>query len=163
MSKIYIKNYDIKSIQNKYLHLQPHYNKNKITNYLYSPEGIYTITPTKIIKNIPLDKDPISISENNIHFLIDNSSFKQTEIYSQIPYEHTYQEITCLYYCIESSSCLYLVLEGYYRKDPLNKSNETNMNNFIILDFYFNTPQNIQNLDNVLIKKELNRFISILY
>ena len=48
-------------------------------------------------------------------------------------------------------------------KDPLNKSNDANINNFIILDFYFNTPQNIQNLDNVLIKKELNRFISILY
>jgi len=163
MSKIYIKNYDIKSIQRKYLDLQPYYNKNKIINYLYSPEGIYTITPTKIIKNIPLDKDPISISENNIHFLIDNSSFKQTEIYSQIPYDHIFQETTCLYYCIESSTCLYLVLEGYYRKDPLNKSNDANINNFIILDFYFNTPQNIQNLDNVLIKKELNRFISILY
>lgn len=166
MTKIYIQNYNLELIKNKYDELQPHYKKQKIEHKLYSDEGNYTIIDNNIIKNKPIDCSPIIINENKNTFILDNSFFKDEQIYSQIPYNHIIKEIVTLHYCIESSTTLYLVLEGYYKDisifENTDNHNNTPTHNFVLVDFYFYTPQNIKDLDNFLIKKELNKFISIL-
>ena len=148
--KIYIKDY--KSINKKifdkleiYL-----YHKKEIVE-LFSDEGIYCIKNNKIFKKNIIDV-PVKyiFFDDKIDLIIDRSYIEENEIISHIPFKHIVMKKNVYYYSTEpNNKCLYFVIEFYH-----NENEELN-----ISDFYFLANGDI---DDYLIKKEINVFLSVL-
>jgi len=148
--KIYIKDY--KSINKKifdkleiYL-----YHKKEIVE-LFSDEGFYCIKNNKIFKKNIIDV-PVKyiFFDDKIDLIIDRSYIEENEIISHIPFKHIVMKKNVYYYSTEpNNKCLYFVIEFYH-----NENEELN-----ISDFYFLANGDI---DDYLIKKEINVFLSVL-
>jgi len=168
--KIYIDEYSPTKIVSKLSKLDKYF---KCTNHyikLLSNNGIFKIENNKIHKLKPNDK-PI-VTRNNYydgaHLVMDQSIYDVETIYSQIPYHHTYSNIISFEYCQtkdkKRDAKLTLIVEGVHGDTMIHtKSNSTDLNNkyynFVPTDFYFLATEEI---DNYLIKQELNEFLSML-
>jgi hypothetical protein len=123
--KIYMDNYEPNRLTRNLLdNLDVYY---KFTNncvQLYSPSGIFIMknenNNDKIIKQVPCDK-PLKLLEfDNTRLILDESSFKEEEVMSQIPFHNFYKEVTKFYYsqCEDSrakeKANLFFVVEGHY-------------------------------------------------
>lgn len=166
--KIYIDNYNPTNIIKKLSKLEDYYKKQKQQSYIEinSPSGLFTIDDNKINKLKPIDKPIIRTCYNGIKLLLDNSFFEKELVLSQIPYEHYSTNITRFHYCVGLESNFYLIIECIYECSTINVNTITNANkskdkyfNFIPTNFYFLTNEDI---DNILIQKELNVFLSLL-
>jgi len=178
--KIYMDNYEPNKLTRNLLdNLDVYY---KFTNnclQMYSPSGIFIMEKEnndkniKIIKQVPCDK-PLKLLEfDNTRLILDESSFKEEHVISQIPFDNFYKEVTKFYYsqCEDSrakeKAKLFLVVEGHYENKINNeiekeKHKEKGKNKyvgFIPDNFYFLAKEEI---DNYLMKKELNGFLSML-
>lgn len=120
--------------------------------HLYSDEGIFSIENNQIYKLIPHDipikklvfeKDDF----NNIDLIFDNSYFEKTQILSQIPSNHIVHSFTKKRYSLTKNfkSLLHLIIEEISGK-PVNYY-------FLLNDAY--------SFNNILVKKELNMFLSL--
>ena len=155
--KIYIDQYNPANITKQILNkLNDHYKFTKTFQQLYSSSGIFLIQNNKISQKTPYDK-PIRrhIFDENIGLLLDDSYFKEEHVLSQIPYDHVIKNTTAFYYCLGEKSNLYMVIEGDYN----SKINTDKLCNFVPDNLYFLANEEI---DNYLIKKELNVFLSML-
>jgi hypothetical protein len=170
-TKIYIKDFNLKNITkpvfdelDKYFRLSNNYCE------LFSPSGIFIIEKNKIIKQLPNDVPLKYIDFEGVQLILDNSYFKEEEEISQIPFHNFYRERTRFYYSLGDDSKskekakLQLIVEGYYD----NKLNAGTLSStkrkqkyadFVVDNFYFLAKEE---LDNYLMKKELNVFLSLL-
>lgn len=164
--KIYMPDFVINNIKNKLSDLEPYYNKSDKHHLLYSDSGIYSIKDNSVIQLVPNDADIVShLFNDKIKLILDNSEFISHKVHSYIPAQHTLLNKTFFHYTIGSSTILSLIIEGTYDNISLNSDiNYKDLNNkyynFIPDDIYFYTNENIE---NILLKKELNVFISVLY
>jgi len=166
--KIYIKEYDLSNINKKILDkIDIYFKYKKEVTELISNEGIFSINNNKIYKKNITDI-PIEI---NTDFIIDKSYFEQTEIISQIPFEHLLIKKHIFYYSLTHatnlrkrddqkkgkpcSDNLNFIIEGVYTPNNVVDLNDKYLN-FVITDFYFLANVNID------LKKEINVFLSIL-
>ena len=101
-----------------------------------------------------------------MNLLLDNSSIEKELVYSQIPFDHSSVNMTSFHYCEGTDSKLYFIIEGIYENKNKNITLSTTNSilknkyyNFIPTNFYFVTNEE---LDNIMIKKELNEFLSML-
>ena len=163
--KIYMPTFSINNFYHKIESLETYYDKSSCHNFLYANDGIYSIYDKYVEKIIPIDKEPITYHLNNTDLIVDDSYFKKEKIYSYIPNEHTLVKKTYFHYCNHTNKMLELVVEGTYKNltiDTTLNSRQVNDKyyNFVADDIYFVSNENI---DNTLLKKELNMFISLLY
>jgi len=166
--RIYLEDYNIQNLTPKILErLDEHYKFSKNSVQMYSPSGIFVINNNKITKRIPVDK-PIKrvLLEPNTNLCLDESFLVEEEILSQVPFSHYSKTTKEFYYCQGDKSNLYLVVEGFndnkINSDFLKKQNLTEKNkylDFVVENLYFLAKEEI---DNYLIKKELNVFLSVL-
>ena len=155
--KIYIEEYNPKELLKKLDKLDDHYKKQINHIELISPSsGIFNIENKKVYK----------LKANDKNLLIDKSIVEKEQVYSQIPYDHYSINMTAYHYCVGTDSKLYLIIEGMYENKNKNITLTTTTNNlknkyynFIPTNFYFLTNEE---LDNIMIKKELNEFLSLL-
>lgn len=171
MIKIYLEDYPLEKIDKQTMKkLEPYYQSSVPIHRLFSPEGIFRLQNNKIIKIIPQDK-PIhkhkyTVDKKNMVLLIDESIMNDQEVLSQIPYEHITHNITEFHYSVTPSSqnkkggssfYIHLVIEGNYESE----SDPSKLNNikFIPTNFYFLANEKI---DNYLIQKDFNVFLSML-
>jgi len=166
-SRIYINNYNPINITKQLLEkLDKHLKFTKTHAQLFSSSGIYNIKNNKIFKITPKDKPIENKIFNGQKLIIDKSFFEEETIISQIPMVYHEKNITSFHYCYGEKSNLYLVIEGHYKESFNNldlQKKELNVkekySNFIPENIYFLENEEI---DNYLIKKELNGFLSLL-
>jgi hypothetical protein len=166
-TKIFIKDYDPLLLKKKFVKLDNYFRNKEITVELVSPEGLFIIENHKVFKLKPVDKEIVTHIFEGFELLFDSSYFERELILSHIPYDHVNIDVVNMYYGQEAlgkKSFLRLVVEGLYEDDNNNKIGETKHNadkylNFTPTNFYFLTSESF---DNVLVKKELNVFLSML-
>jgi hypothetical protein len=168
--KIYIEGYEPKSLTPKILEkIDEHYKFLNTFVQLFSPSGIFNIENNKIIKQIPNDKPSKRIVfDETTTLLLDESFFEEENVFSQIPMHNSYKQLTQFNYCLGDDSKLYLIIEGVFcsaattnnislkKQDAKGKQKYSG---FIPENFYFLAKEEI---DNYLIKKELNGFLLML-
>jgi hypothetical protein len=166
-TKIFIKDYDPLLLKKKFVKLDEYFRNKEIIVELVSPEGLFIIEAQKVFKLKPVDKEIVVYNFEGFELLFDSSYFERELILSHIPYDHVNIDVVKLYYGQEAfgkKSFLKLVVEGLYSDDNSNKFGDNKPNG----DKYFNfTPTNFyflasESFDNVLLKKELNVFLSML-
>jgi hypothetical protein len=164
--RIYLENYNPANFLSIADNFDPYYAFTKEHTELVSEHGLYRIdqTSNNVSKlnqvDLPTVKRPNFIPGK--HIIVDYSHFEQTMDISQLPVEHTPMVYTSFNYCFYGTdvkrSLLYLVVEGTFREKP-DGSNKNRYKGFIPTDIYFISDEDI---DNVLIKKELNEFLLML-
>jgi len=161
-TKIYIKDFDVASLRKKLLKLDEYFRNQEITVELVSPEGLFTIESNKLYKLKPVDKEIVECEFEGFTLLFDNSYFEKEFIFSHVPYDHINIDVVKFYYGQENlgkKSFLRLVVEGMYENYSSSQNLKDKYCNFIPTNFYFLANESF---DNVLVKKELNVFLSML-
>jgi len=164
-TKIYIKEFDTESLRKKLSKLDDYFRNQETTVELVSPEGLFTIENNKLYKLKPVDKEIIEHEFEGFTLLFDNSYFEKDFIFSHVPYDHINLDVVKFYYGQENlgkKSFLRLVVEGLYENEDKLKIGESRNNKyfgFLPTNFYFLANESF---DNVLVKKELNVFLSML-
>jgi hypothetical protein len=170
-TKIYIKDFNPRNITKTVLEeLDKYFRVSNNYFELYSPSGIFIIEKNKIVKLLPNDAPLKYMDFENVQLILDNSYFKEEEILSQIPFHNFHKETTRFYYSQGDDSKskekvkLQLIVEGHY-ENKLNRVNapvskrKQKYTDFVVDKFYFLAKEE---LDNYLMKKELNVFLSLL-
>jgi len=163
-TKIYIKDFDTASLRKKLSKLDEYFRNQEITVELVSPEGLFTIENNKLFKLKPVDKEIVEHEFEGFTLLFDNSYFEKEFIFSHVPYDHINIDVVKFYYGQENlgkKSFLRMVVEGLYENETkIGKSDgKDKYSDFLPTNFYFLANESF---DNVLVKKELNVFLSML-
>jgi hypothetical protein len=164
-TKIYIKDFDTASLRKNLVKLDEYFRNQEIIVELVSPDGLFTIENNKLYKLKPVDKEIIEREFEGFTLLFDNSYFEKEFIFSHVPYDHINLDVVKFYYGQENSgkkSFLRVVVEGLYENEDKFKIVEKKKDkyaNFLPTNFYFLANESF---DNVLVKKELNVFLSML-
>lgn len=162
-TKIYIKDFDVASLRKKLSKLDEYFRNKEITVEMVSPEGLFTIENNKLFKLKPVDKEIVEHEFEGFTLLLDTSYFEKEFIFSHVPYDHINIDVVKFYYGQENlgkKSFLRLVVEGIYDNCLQNEIiSKDKYYNFIPTNFYFLANESF---DNVLVKKELNVFLSML-
>jgi len=128
--------------------------------HLYSENGIYCIEDNNIFKMVPRDEPIKNIKNGDYIYSFDKSSFEKQRVMSQLPLNAVSIPVSKLYFCESKhadKSKITFVVEGVRNNKQHNDKNP--YSNFIVTDVYFILKEEI---DNYLIKKELNVFLSML-
>lgn len=167
-TKIYIRDFNPGNITKSVLdELDKYFRFSNNYVQLFSPSGIFIIEKNKIIKQVPIDAPLKYMDFEEFQLILDNSYFKEEEVISQIPFHNFHKETTQFYYSrgddlkAKEKSKLQLIIEGHY-ENKLNITITTRKNkyvDFVVDNFYFLAKED---LDNYLMKKELNVFLSML-
>ena len=161
-TKIYIKDFDIASLRKKLSKFDEYFRKQEITVELVSPEGLFTIENNKLYKLKPVDKEIVEREFEGFTLLFDNSYFEKEFVFSHVPYDHINIDVVKFYYGEETlgkKSFLKFVVEGIYDNCLQVDTSKDKYFGFLPTNFYFLANESF---DNVLVKKELNVFLSML-
>ena len=163
-TKIFVRDYKPILLKKKIKKLDEYFRKMEKYTEIVSPDGLFSIENEKMHKLKPIDKEIVAHNFDNFELLLDDSYFEREIVLSQIPYDNISLAFHRFYYSQEpigKNSFLRFVIEGIYENDNNNKINDNKDKylNFVPTNFYFLMNEKI---DNILIKKELNVFLSIL-
>jgi len=185
-TKIYIKDYNLNLLKQKLYNLDKYFRNKETVIEVFSSEGFFNIDNNKLYKLTTIDKPKNICKFENYNLLFDNSYFEKENV-SQIPIDHIILNTTKFYYeyqeyvkntnkeNVKSSSnksnnninesFLILVIEGIYENKIQNDIKDNKNYNkdkycdFIPINFYFLINESF---DNILIKNDLNGFLSML-
>jgi len=171
--RIYIEDYPPEKVLSLLEELEPYYAFTKEYCELISEEGLFRMNKKEKEREkenllvLLKQKDLPVVSKKNYlpgkHLLVDYSHFEEIADISQIPVEHTLLNYTCFHYCFYGTavkrSLLYLVIEGTFREKFVETSQKNRYKGFTITDLYFISDEDVE---NSLIKKELNEFLLLL-
>ena len=146
--RIYINNFNIDILSTIMQTLNEYYIKFASYIQIYGIDGIYTIDEFSI-KKLNYNDNDIEIFNNYYEkfTLIVDSSYYTIETVSKIPTEHISNKIAKYIYKIHKQSNINLVIECSDKNVPT--------------DIYFEIEEYID-INNVLIKKEITEFLSLL-
>lgn len=153
MMKIYINNFNINVLCEIINMLKPYLVEEESYNQIYSIDGIYLIDEKNITKLISIDND-IKILENyydNFTLIVD-PSYYVSENANAIDPQHIVIKIKRQIYKLNKASSIQLVIEGRTLE---------NQDSMTPNDIYFEMPNN-SDINNILVKKELIEFLSLL-
>jgi len=131
--------------------------QSKLTNKIsfvefFSPEGYFILENSEFYRVDPVDNEISHHKVDGKIIMADSSYMKRERIFSQIPYDHCCIKKEHVYYSNQPQSkkkhFLTLVIEWTYTKEGN-----------VPTDLFFLTDESI---DNILLQKELNVFLSIL-
>lgn len=142
--KMYLDDYSLRKLNFEVL--DPFFKSFKNNILLFSNQGIFSIQSTKVCAMKPIDK-PFVLKENyfNGHnLLIDESYYEEERVFSQIPFEHTFANITTFYYYTSDLAKVHLAVEGVYMRGGIQSTDTSadlrnKYRNFTPINFYFLT------------------------
>jgi len=160
--KIFVKNYDIKSLHKFMKLLDKYYISSEINIQLYSKEGIFTVDNNNFLKMNTIDKEIVVVKNyyKSFTLLIDHS-INTYENSNQLPVEHMAFTLKKCCFATNNKSKIKLIIEGNN-----DIANSTNMSfskeyNMVPSNFYFDISDEID-INNDFVKQELNVFLSLL-
>jgi len=165
-TKIYINNYNPSAIKDKINLLSENIKLEKNIIEIISPDGIFNVENNNIYKLKPIDFEIKTDKLNNFTLLFDESYYVKEEVLSQIPYDHIISNKSIIHYTTtgtKTKTFVELVVEGIYESNFFTATSRNNsidkLSCFRPINFYFliNEP-----FDNILVKKELSVFLSML-
>ena len=162
MTKVYIKNFNPVCLKEKIELLNKYKINEKNFIEVISPDGIFQIENNRIYKLKPVDLEVKNETFENNTLLFDKSYYEKEEVFSQIPYNNIERNITSLHYATSNTThntFVELIVEGIYEEVKTISNSYDKYLYFKPVHFYFMINDS---LDNILIKKELNVFLSIL-
>jgi len=176
-TKIYIKDLSPQILRKRFSLLDEYFLNQETNKEIISPDGLFIAEKDKLYKLNPIDQDITMQHFEGNYLLFDTSYYERELVFSQIPYEHVAVDKVKFYYGIgepankKSKSFVTFVVEGVYEKTNNSIMNTTRTTittnttlskdkytNFIPTDFYFLANESF---DNILVKKELNVFLSM--
>lgn len=161
--KIYINNLNIDILSDIMNKIKEQYITSETYIQIYANDGIYQINDKTIQKCNPVDHD-IQLHNNYYenYTLIVDTSYYTLEPINKIPLEHISTKMKKYFYQINKNSVIKLVVEGPMLEDNVNITKKgTTDYDIKPCDLYFETPDTID-INNILIKKEINVFLSML-
>jgi hypothetical protein len=165
-TKIFIKDYDPTLLKKKFSKLDEYFRSSEINVEIISPDGVFIIESNNLLKLKPIDKEIITHTFEGFELLFDSSYFEKELVLSHIPYDHINIDVVKFYYGQEikgKKAFLRLVVEGIYENSSkiqeMQNENGDKYVNFTPTNFYFLASESF---DNILVKKELNVFLSML-
>jgi len=144
--KVFVDKYNMDKLVTQMQSLDQYYTKTKTRQRIYSADGMFVIENNKIYKSVIVDVETTIHMKLGDFELIGDETTMTLEETHQIPSNHVMVQSTLLYYSQSPKANVQLVIEG----DSKNSS-------FTPTDFYFEVSGDI---DNYLIKEELNIFLS---
>lgn len=160
--KIYIDNYNIKKLDTLKPGLDKYKTSAKTVIKLFSEtSGLYQIEKNKIFKLLlPIisESDPlIEHSYKGFSLILQKYDYIKEEVISQLPVNCLhFQETTIKYAFNKFDPRIFLFIVGVYSNDDVN------LNQFVITDFYFETNNNCEGINNSQFQEELSGFLSLL-
>ena len=162
--KIYIENYNINELAKKQNNLEKYYLYSKSKNEFYSSEGIFYIEDNDILLyKMDVVKDisfrSVIKSESSVKYnLIVDGSIVERKLEYQIPFDSIYLRNEKKYYSINNKSKVKLVIERIYNDVDIDSNTHFNEKHN---SFYFEIECK-ENIEDPIIKEELNVFLSLL-
>jgi hypothetical protein len=151
--KIYINNFNINVLSEIMELLSSYLVEEELHNQIYSIDGIYLIDEKNITKLISIDNDIKILKNYHENFtLIVDPSYYVSENANAIEPQHIVIKIRRHIYKLNKQSRIQLVIEGRTLEKPDNMTPN---------DIYFEMPNDID-INNILVKKELIEFLSLL-
>jgi len=154
--KIFIKNYSVKKMAD--LVKQRSLKKYHVRSYSFirilSAEGVFTITPNKLIQTLCESDCHEMVSHNQWELLLDKSEIK-THLTYQVPFNHSNLKIMCHYYSVNKNKdyhSIQLVVEETY---------DITSGKYVVSDFYFEISKNLSESE-IINNADLNVFLSLL-
>lgn len=163
--KLYIDKYNPQKITSKWSQLDPYFVSSEIIEEIVSTSGLFELDQKtqKLIKLKQIDKPVIKKPSfyKDFDILLDYSHNEKDGECSQIPYEHSLFTYHTFNYCLNENTnfkkaLLYLVIEGVYSQE--REIDDNKYKYFCPINIYFILKEDF---DNILIKKELNEFLSL--
>jgi hypothetical protein len=144
--KLYLDNYSLDKLKSNFEGLDPFFKSFKNDILLLSPQGVISIRTAKVCAMKPVDK-PIQQKENyfnGYNLLIDESYYEEERVFSQIPYTHTFANMTTFYYYTNDLAKVHLAVEGIYQRGGIQSTDTSadlrnKYRNFTPVNFYFLT------------------------
>ena len=160
--RLYILNYTMKNIDNKFSKLQTSYVEGV---QIYSDDGIFFIDNNSSYKLSCNDSKITTINNyyNGFNLIVDYSIIKK-EISSQIPPDHLAFKVKIITYKKHINSKISLIITTYIDTDiNITNTNELKYSKelFTVNDFYFDIPDNLD-VNDIFVKEELIEFLSML-
>jgi hypothetical protein len=144
--KVFVNNFSVDKLVNQVQSLDKYFKGTKTHTVVYSDDGMYVLQNNKIYKSVIVDVETTKCMTLGDFELIGDETTMTLEETHQIPPNHIMLQSTLFYYSQSPKANVQLVIEG----DSKNTS-------FTPTDFYFEVSGDI---DNYLIKEELNIFLS---
>jgi len=160
--KIFIKDYDPSLLKKKFNKLDEYFRNKETIVEIVSPDGLFTIENGRMFKLKPIDRDVTYCEFEGHNLIFDASYFERETVLSQIPYDNVSFTVNKFYYGQETlgkKSFLRVVIEGIYENKNETTTSSDKYSNFTPTNFYFLANESF---DNILVKKELNVFLSML-
>jgi hypothetical protein len=161
-TKIFIKNYEPLLLKKHFLKLDEYFIKKEEIVEIVSTDGLFTIENGSIYRLKPVDKEIVVQEFDGFELIFDESYCKKEYINSQIPYDNIEIDTVRFYYgeCkTGKKSFLTFVIEGMYEEHAFASLKTDKYINFTPSNFYFLLNEKF---DNILVRKELNVFLSML-
>ena len=154
MKQIYLLNTTTSFVETKIEELQPYLNKKNEKTICYSKENGIFIEEKG---NIYYIEASFNDTYQNIQYLthdmvVQTSSANKILMLSQLPIDCILHKHTYFEYRFHPKAMITLIVIGI----------KINNDKYKILDFYFECPDDVFNMDNLFFKEEINRFLSIL-
>ena len=175
--RIYIDNYDVGKLKHKIHDLADNIVSSNRKLFILSQDGRFYAKNEDVFQVLIEKEDAVIRVQNyinNIDIVVDNSIEVHKKVYS-LPYEHIKFNTMTVTIALNPPNRLKLVLFGkpkepspsflnsfFLKKQPVcnQASNQANIDNIDILDFYFDTT--ITDIANEDLKQSLNEFLSLL-
>ena len=159
--KLYIIDFNMKSLYTKLHALDKYYADKKIIHEIYTDEGIYCVNDKNICKLYITDNNtteiPNYIDDHNV--IIDYSTIQYKE-QKQLPYEHLFLSTIEFHYHMSHRSPIQLVIKGNYDAS-IDENPQDRYKYFIPNDFYFEILDRID-VNGQMCKEEINELLSLL-
>jgi hypothetical protein len=164
--KIYIDNYPASKLSSSVIRssLEPYRVSFKNVVKLISPNsGIFIIEYNKTFKlSLPLITKPsIEYAYKGFPLILQNYDYIKEEVLSQLPVDCIqFQETTFKYAFNKLDPRIFLYIVGVYNTN--GSDDNSNSNRFIPTDFYFETNNNCEGINNSQFQEEFSGFLSLL-
>ncbi len=167
--KIYIDNYPASKLASSVIRssLDPYRVSFKNVVKLISPNsGIFLIEYNKTFKlSLPvITKPSIEYTYKGFPLILQNYDYIKEEVLSQLPIDcMQFQETTFKYAFNKLDPRIFLYIVGVYNTNQsISDSNNVNSSRFIPTDFYFETNNNCEGINNSQFQEEFSGFLSLL-
>jgi hypothetical protein len=161
-TKIFIKNYEPFLLKKHFAKLDEYLIKKEEIVEIVSTDGMFTVENGSIYRLKPVDKEIFVHEFEGFELIFDESYCKKEYINSQIPYDNIEINTVRFYYGESKKgkkSFLTFVVEGIYEEQMFTSLKTDKYINFTPSNFYFLLNEKF---DNILVRKELNVFLSML-